>query len=88
MSAMASRLFLNHLFRRRSKKTSKLSVTGLREGKPPVTGGFPSQRASNAQNVSISWRHYDVNNDNIQIWMNLKIDDIQISLNNLPQIPK
>ena len=38
---------LNHLFRITSKKTSKLHVTGLCEGNPPVTGGFPSQRASN-----------------------------------------
>ena len=38
---------LNQLFRCRSKKTSKLYVTGLCEGNPPVTGGFPSQRASN-----------------------------------------
>ena len=42
----------------RSKKTSKLRVTGLCEGNPPVTGGFPSQRASNAENVSIWWRHH------------------------------
>ena len=47
----------NRLFRRRSKKTSKLCVTGLCEGNPPVTGGFPSQRASNAENVSI-WLHH------------------------------
>ena len=40
---------LNRLFRRSSKKTSKLRVTGLCEGKPPVTGGFPSQRASKAE---------------------------------------
>ena len=32
---------LNRLFRRRSKKTSKLLVTGLREGNSPVTGEFP-----------------------------------------------
>ena len=32
---------LNCLFRRRSKKTSKLLVTGLCEGNSPVTGGFP-----------------------------------------------
>ena len=49
---------LSHLFRRRSKKTSKLRVTGLLEGNPLVTGGFPSQRASNAKNVSIWWRHH------------------------------
>ena len=29
-------------------------------GKPPVTGGFPSQRASNAENVAIWWRHYEL----------------------------
>ena len=41
-----------------SKKTSKLHVTGLCEGNPPVTGEFPAQRASNAENVSIWWRHH------------------------------
>ena len=40
---------LNRLFRHTSKETSKLSVTGLYDEKPPVTDGFPSQRASNAQ---------------------------------------
>ena len=49
----------NRLFKRRSKKTSKLRVTGLCEGNPPVTGGFPSQRASNVENVSIWWHHHD-----------------------------
>ena len=39
----------SRLFRRRSKKTSKLRVTGLCEGYPLVTGRFPSQRASNAE---------------------------------------
>ena len=48
---------LNRLFRRRSKKTSKLRVTGLCEGNLPVTGGFPSQRANSTENVSIWWRH-------------------------------
>ena len=43
----------------RSKKTSKLCVTGLCVGKSPVTGEFPAQKASNAENVSIWWRHYD-----------------------------
>ena len=28
-------------------------------GNPLVTGGFPSQRASNTENVSIWWRHHD-----------------------------
>ena len=38
---------LNRLFRRRAKITSKLRVTGL-----------CAQRASNAENVSIWWRHH------------------------------
>ena len=45
------------LLRRRSKETSKLRVTGLCEGNSPVTGKFPAQRASNAENVSTEWRH-------------------------------
>ena len=49
---------LNRLFRRRSKKTSKLSVTGLCAGNSPGTGEFPARRASNAENVSIWWRHH------------------------------
>ena len=50
---------LNRLFSRRSKKTSKLRVTGLCGGKSPGTGEFPTQMASNAENVSIWWRHHD-----------------------------
>ena len=49
---------LNRLFRRRSKKTQKLLVTGLCTGNLQMTGGFPSQRASSAENVSIWWRHH------------------------------
>ena len=49
---------LNRLFRHRSKKTSKLRVTGLCEGNSPVIGEFPTQRTSNAENVSIWWRHH------------------------------
>ena len=42
---------LNLLFRRRSKKTSKLRVTG-------VGSEFPSQRASYVEDVFIWWRHH------------------------------
>ena len=49
---------LNLFFRRRLKKTSTLRVTGLCEGNSPVTGKFPAQRASNAENASIWWRHH------------------------------
>ena len=49
---------LKRLFGRTSKRTSKLRVTGLCEGNSPETGEFPAQRASNAENVSIWWRHH------------------------------
>ena len=60
MSAMVSnhwrlKCLPNCLFRHRSKKTSKLSITGVCEGNSPMTGEFPAQRARNAENVSIWW---------------------------------
>ena len=52
MSAMAFQItmqlhdcLLNRLFMRRSKKTSKLGVTGLCAGNSPGTGEFPAQIA-------------------------------------------
>ena len=64
MSAMASQItsltivYSTVYSRRRPKKASKLRVTGLCVGNSPVTGEFPAQRASNAENVSIWWRHH------------------------------
>ena len=40
---------LSRLIRRKSRKTSKLRVTGLGEGNSPETGEFPAQRASKAE---------------------------------------
>ena len=48
----------SRLFKRRSKETSKLHVTGLCAGNSPVTGEFPSQRTSNAENVFMWCRHH------------------------------
>ena len=50
---------LNRLFRCTSKKTSKSRVTGLCVGNSPRTGEFPAQMASNAENVTIWWRHHE-----------------------------
>ena len=61
MGAMASQInrltivYSTVYSKRRSKKTSKLRVTGLCAGNSSVTGEFPAQRASNAENVSIWW---------------------------------
>ena len=49
---------LNHLFRRRSKKISKLRITGICVGNSPVTNELPAQKASNAENVNIWLRHH------------------------------
>ena len=44
---------LNRLFRRRSQKTQKVRVTGLCAWNSPVTGEFPAQSASNAENDDV-----------------------------------
>ena len=60
----------NCLFRRRSKKRSKLRVTGLCAWNSPVTSEFLVHMASNDEKVSIWWRLMndvrggtDMNND-------------------------
>ena len=52
---------LIRLLTRRSKKTSKFRVTGFVWGihrQSPVAFEFPAQMASDAENVSIWWRHH------------------------------
>ena len=58
---------LNRLSTRRSKKASKLRVTALCVGNSLVTGELPVQRTSNAENVSIWWRHHDLSHDELSI---------------------
>ena len=66
---------LSRLFRRRSNKTSKLRITGLCGWNSPITGEFPAQRASNAENVSIRWRHHET--------MSLIVDTQSVSALNM-----
>ena len=47
------------LFKAQIEETSKLRATGLCVGNYPVTDEFPAQRASNAENDSIWWRHHE-----------------------------
>ena len=49
---------LNRLFMHTAKKTSKLRVTGLCARNSLVTGEFLAQMSSNAENISIWWRHH------------------------------
>ena len=51
---------LSRLSGRRSKKTSKLRVTGLCAGNSPGTGGFPAQMTRNTENISIWWYRHDI----------------------------
>ena len=64
MSAMASQitsLTIVHLtVYSGAEKTSKFRVSGLCGENLPVTDEFPAQRASNAENVSIWWRHHEI----------------------------
>ena len=64
MSAMASQIsglsivYSTVCWSAGQREKSKPRVTGLCEGNTPVTGGFSSQRASNAKSASIWWRHH------------------------------
>ena len=74
MSAMASqitsvsiRLFAQQFAQGQMKEDMKAPRHWLLWGpNQPITGGFPSKRANNAENVSTWWRHHDY----------LKIDEI------------
>ena len=57
LKSPASPLFTQPFIR--VQKTSKLRVTGLCAGNSSGTGEFPAQMASNAENVSIWWRHHE-----------------------------
>ena len=60
MSAMASRItsltiVYSIVYSGADQKNSKFHVTGLCVGNSPITGEFPAQRASNAENVAITY---------------------------------
>ena len=54
MGAMSIDCLLNHFVQAQIKE-NKLRVTSLCEGNSPVTDEFPSQKASNAENVHVWW---------------------------------
>ena len=68
LKSSASRLFAQQFVQAQVKETPKLRVTGLCEGNSLVTGEFPAQRASNAENVSIWWRHHDTTQKHVFIF--------------------
>ena len=52
-------MFTQPFIQAQIKENIKLHVTGPCVGDSPVTGEFPAQRASNAENVSITWRLHE-----------------------------
>ena len=63
MSAKASpitslTIVFSTVYLHKSKKASKLRVTGLCAGNSPEAGEFSAKMASNAESVSIWWRHH------------------------------
>ena len=52
-----TQLFFQLIVYANMKESSKLRITDLRKGNQPVTARFPSHRASNAENISMAWRH-------------------------------
>ena len=62
----ASRVFAQpfiHCADQSKHQNSASTVTGLCVGNSPVTGHFPAQMASNAENVSIWWPNHYVSGD-------------------------
>ena len=57
LELLANRVFVQHYVWTDKKKHKRSALLSLCEGNPPVTGGFPSQRDRNAENISIVWRH-------------------------------
>ena len=55
-STVCLNVYLNY-----HQRQTKPVLLALCEWNPPVTGGFPSQMASNAENVPMEWRHHDMN---------------------------
>ena len=49
--------WFNCFFRLQSVTTAKLCIACIHWVNPPVTGGFPSQRASNVVSIPKSWCH-------------------------------
>ena len=72
----SSRLLTRPFIQAQIKETSKLRVTGLCEGNSPVTGEFPAQKSSNAENVFIWWRHHETAFSFSWMYMNFDKDFI------------
>ena len=78
LKSPVSRLFAQPFVQVQMKENIKASLAFVRGIHRHLTGGFPSQRASNAENVSIWWRHVHVVGQKVT-YMSLKSDKRQIA---------
>ena len=61
LKLLATPLFVQQLiFHHNNQNIASPELLALYEGNPPVTGGFPSQRASNTESISKSWTPHTV----------------------------
>ena len=70
MSAMASQITGDSIVHSTvcSGADQRKRVIGLCDGNSPMTGEFPAQWVSNAENVSIWWRHHEIQWPNFWQW--------------------
>ena len=71
LNSLAIQLFVLKLIHGNNKATIKALhylpfVLGKLEKAVTVTGGFPAQRASNTENISLSWHYYEL--DMTAVW--------------------
>ena len=71
LKSPSSQIFPNRLLKCKSKKTPKFHISGLCDGNSPVTSEFPTQRASNTDNVFTLWRHHDLK---LFLWNRLEMN--------------
>ena len=58
---LTNRLFVQPILQVNNKLTSKFYITrALCKGNPSVIGGFPSLKVTNAESVSMPWRHHEM----------------------------
>ena len=78
------------VYKRRSKKTSKLRVTGLCEGNPLVTGEFPAPRASDAgmfpfvDVILVNWVLYHGVRTRVSGWHDITASDLTLIQGHTP----
>ena len=71
-----ARLFTQPFVQAQIAKTSKVRLTGLCEGNSPMTGEFPSQRASNTENV----RNWCVIMESIYMFCNPSLKNMSLAV--------